>query len=297
MQGSQTESQHFASATTSVESSGPGKEKLPSIQKDLTELEAQIRAAEEEDARYQGGLVKTLTTVRLGLLRQTHAMLQQRAKAWFFGIGLKYTVDGKPFTPPADRRELLTAVQKQIEDTRRKLLDEEQEAGRYSGGLVQALSLTTVATIRNTLAMLEQKRLALEYGLPQYVGFTNIETTAPSSSSAAQPAATPEKLQPATPAKEESWRVVAIRSKITETNDSWWKYAWRLTLANDSDQPMLFDAGVEFQDAEGFIISTNSKSGLPVAARSEETFTGYDLIQLPQAQRVAKTVAQVRRRR
>lgn len=41
---------------------------------------------------------------------------------------------------------------------------------------------------------------------------------------------------------------------MTESNNSCGRYAWRLTLANDSQQPMLFDAMIEFQDADGFVI-------------------------------------------
>lgn len=79
---------------------------------------------------------------------------------------------------------------------------------------------------------------------------------------------------------------------MTESNNSWWRYAWRLTLANDSQQPMLFDAMIEFQDADGFVIDQDSERGL-IPATSEKTFTGYKLITVPGAAKVAKTIAKV----
>src|SRR5262245_57237486 len=42
--------------------------------------------------------------------------------------------------------------------------------------------MVTLATLRQTQAMLEQKRLALKYGLPQFVGFKDLQ---PSVASAA----------------------------------------------------------------------------------------------------------------
>jgi hypothetical protein len=47
------------------------------------------------------------------------------------------------------------------------------------------VSLATLETLRQTYAMLEQKRVALKYGLPQYIGFTNAESKATSTVAAA----------------------------------------------------------------------------------------------------------------
>src|SRR6266542_444335 len=98
-------------------------------------------------------------------------MLQQRLKASMFGISIKYTVDGKPFVVPAPAKELLASVERELADNLVKIHAQEVETARYSGGLVQAMSMSTLATMRQTQAMLDQKRLALKYGLPQYVGF------------------------------------------------------------------------------------------------------------------------------
>jgi hypothetical protein len=249
-------------------------------------METQIRRIEEEDSKYSGGLVKALIGSELHTLRQTRAMLQQRATSWTFGIGLSFQVNGKPYIPPANSPELLGSVEQEIAATRIKLASAEAEADRYSGGLVQALSMTTVATIRNSLAMLEQKRLALKYGLPQYVAFRSDEP----------PIASPQASVPPAPTQNSEarrWSIVEVDSRVTESNDSWWRFAWKLTIRNESNRDSTFNAIVEFQDADGFVIDSDNAYNLSVPAMGDRTFTGYALVKVPGASRVARTNAKV----
>jgi hypothetical protein len=95
-----------------------------------------------------------------------------------------------------------------------------------------------------------------------------------------------------TPAPKE-WRIVGVDAKVTESNDSWWRYAWKLTLANDSSVPLVFEATIEFQDAEGFVIDTAREYRLTVGPYLQDTFTGSALIRVPGAERVARTNAKV----
>ncbi|MCK6684717.1 MAG: hypothetical protein L6R30_20130 [Thermoanaerobaculia bacterium] len=256
------------------------------IAADIAALEAQIRRAEEEDAKYAGGLVKALIGSELHILRQSKAMLEQRARSWTFGIGLTYQVDGRPFVAPANAPELLAEVEQEIRTTKERLAEAQAETAKYAGGLVLALSHSTEATIRNTLAMLEQKRLALKYSLPQYIGFQGSQ--APSAPGPGSPTANP------SPVAERQWRIVEVDSRVTESNDTWWRYAWKLTLANDSDLHQAFDATIEFQDADGFVVDSASEYNLVVPPHAERTFTGYSLVSVPGASRVARTNAKVK---
>lgn len=262
-------------------------EKFEGIEEEITQLEKQIREAEAEDKKYAGGLIKAIIGSQLATLKQTHAMLQQRAKASLFRIGLKYTVDGQPFTPPQDAAVQLGIVERELAELATKIAAAEAEAARYSGGLIQAVSLSTVAQIKQTQAMLDQKRLALKFSLPQYIGFKDtVASTSPTSIIPSKPE------EPKANPKEKEWRIVEIDSRVTESNNSWWRYAWRLTLANDSQQPMMFSATIEFQDADGFVIDQDSENGL-IPASSEKTFTGYKLVSVPGAAKIAKTLAKV----
>jgi hypothetical protein len=214
-------------------------------------------------------------------------MLQQRSKASTFGISLKYTIDGSPFVPPASANDLLRSVEQEITDNQAKITRQEAETARYSGGLVQAMSLSTLATLRQTQAMLEQKRLALKYGLPQYVGFHS----QPDNASAAK--SSPARAEVPTTPSEKDWRIASVDTRVTESNNVWSKYAWKLTLRNDSDQPQVFRGTIEFQDSDGFIVDTGNANDMLVPAKSEQVFTGYALIRAEVAGKVARTVAKI----
>lgn len=261
-------------------------EQVKSIDDVIAQIEKQIRETEAEDQKYAGGLIKALIGSRLAILKQTQAMLQQRAQASLFRISIKYMVDGKAFSPPDDAAVQLGIVERELAELGEKVASAEADAARYSGGLVQAVSLSTVAQLKQTQAMLEQKRLALKFSLPQYIGFKS-DTAALSASiptNDSEDAATP---------KEKQWRIIEINSKVTESNTVWWRYAWRLTLANNSQKPMVFSATIEFQDADGFVIDQGSESGLVVPPGTEQTFTGYKLVSVPGAMKIQKTLAKV----
>jgi hypothetical protein len=253
----------------------------------IKNLEQQIKETEAEDEKYAGGLIKALIGSRLAILKQTHAMLEQRTQASLFRIGIKYTVDGQLFTPPQDASTQLGVAERELAELTTKIALAEAEAARYSGGLVHAISLSTVAQLKQTQAMLDQKRLALQFSLPQYLGFNNIPAS-PSESNSTKANTSSE----AAPPIKKEWRIIEVDSRVTESNNSWWRYAWQLKLANDSQQPMLFDATIEFQDADGFVIDQDTERGL-IPAASEKTFTGYKLVSLPGAAKVAKTLAKV----
>lgn len=265
-------------------------EKLAVINTDIAAIESEIRTAEAEEAKYEGGLVKALCSARLAILRQTHAMLQQRSKSWTFGTGLKYTVDGKPFVLPSTAKADLAAVEQELASLETKIKSQEAEAARYSGGLVYAMALSTLATMRQTQAMLEQRRLALKYELPQYVAFAAENKSAP-------PIHSREQDSTAATDSDRDWEIVSIDTRVTESNEVWWKYAWRLTLKNSSDRTQVFRATIEFQDSDGFIVDSDESDVLAVPARSEQTFTGYDLVNAEVARKVARTSAKVRKAR
>lgn len=280
------DSSNAANAANQVQTEVVQPEKIEGIEEEITRLEKQIRETEAEDQKYAGGLIKAIIGSQLATLKQTHAMLQQRAKASLFRIGLKYTVDGQPFAPPQDAAVQLGIVERELAELASKIAAAEAEAARYSGGLIQAVSLSTVAQMKQTQAMLDQKRLALKFSLPQYIGFRD---GVASTSSDTNTTIKPEK--PILP-EEKRWRIVEISSRVTESNNTWWRYAWRLTLANDSQKPMMFNTTIEFQDADGFVIDQDSENGL-IPASSEKTFTGYKLVSVPGAAKVEKTLAKV----
>ena len=119
------------------------------------------------------------------------------------------------------------------------------------------MAISTLATIRQTQAMLEQKRLSLKHGLPQFISFADSNKVASAPSSGASTLAP--KLTQVETAAEKDWAIVAVDSKVTESNTSWWRYAWKLTLRNSGGAPHAFRATIEFQDKDGFIIDSDNK--------------------------------------
>jgi hypothetical protein len=171
-----------------------------SLKAEITAVQEEIKTAEAENAKQTGGLVKSLVVARIAILQQTEAMLQQRLKADTYGIAIKYTVDGRNFVPPASASELLRDVEQELTGSLTKIKQQEAEAPRYSGGLTHAMSLSTLATMRQTEAMLEQKRVSLKYGLPQYIGFSAVGGNEPSSAVASTQLAEESRASPNQPA-------------------------------------------------------------------------------------------------
>jgi outer membrane murein-binding lipoprotein Lpp len=54
------------------------------------------------------------------------------------------------------------------------------------------------------------------------------------------------------------FEIVSIYAKPGETNSSWTRYGWKLTLRNKSTIPLVIDAEVDFVDAEGFPLITTA---------------------------------------
>jgi hypothetical protein len=259
-------------------------EKMKVLKEDIAAVQTQIKNAEAEEATYEGGLILALIKLRLETLRQTLAMLQRRERSWIFGISLKFNVDGKTYVPPADADQQIKTIEEELKALDGKILKQQAEA-LYTGGLIQAMSLAALSTMRFSYAMLDHRRLALKYRLPQYI---------PPEGQMGKPSDLSSPVLDTK--KEKDFEIVSVNMKVTESNDVWWKFAWRLTLKNKSESPQIFDARIEFQDKEGFIIADHDGRNLLVPRNSEETFTGYELINARVAGNVAMVNAKVRKR-
>jgi len=266
-----------------------------SLKTDIAELRSEITATEAESARYSGGLVKALVESRLQTLRQTLAMLEQRDKAFTFGLRLRYMVDGKPFQLPTDIKQQLPELEQELRENESKIRDQEQEVAKYSGGLVQALSLSTLATMKQTQAMLNQRRLAVKYELPQYLAFQT-----PHADSATTQANTVTPTVPSVtsqaPAFADDWEITEVASRPGEANSSWTRFSWKLTLRNRSSLAQRFDATIEFRDRDGFPVDHDDEYNLALPAFGQETFTGEKLIAADQVNRISTTAAKVKKR-
>jgi hypothetical protein len=151
----------------------PGK--IAEIQRDIADIDRRIAIAQQDESALSSGLNKALFQSELATLRQTRAMPDQRMKAWSYGIDARYTIDGKPFTMPPSSAALLPAIELDIAAGEASIAAQKAEVDRY-GGLIGAIAHSTLATTRNTQAMLLQRRAAIVYELPQYLSF-NVQPT------------------------------------------------------------------------------------------------------------------------
>jgi len=88
-------------------------------------------------------------------------------------------------------------------------------------------------------------------------------------------------------------KIVEIDARVTEKNNSWWKYAWKLTIRNSGTNPVSLSATIKFQDKDGFIIEEDNEYGLVVPSGTTKTFTGYELIDTEVAVNVTQIGASV----
>lgn len=109
----------------------PSAAQTDTIDTELSRVNEQIAAAEAENAKYSGGLVKSLIVAQVETLKQTRAMLEQRKTARTIDTTVRYTIDGKPFAiDPAVRTQLLPAIEREVDANRLKIAAAENEVSK-----------------------------------------------------------------------------------------------------------------------------------------------------------------------
>ena len=109
------------------------------------------------------------------------------------------------------------------------------------------------------------------------------------------PTLTPTPTPTPIPTPSESLQIVDVSTRITEQASVWWRFAWRLTVKNNIDSAINFDATIKWLDADGFEIDQDFEFGLVLGAEEERTFTGSALISLPSARNVTTVSASISR--
>jgi hypothetical protein len=134
------------------------------IDQDRDGVKAQITEANAEAAKYTGGAIKTFVDLRIAILRNTLAMLDQKRASYIRLITLNYTVDGHAVSVASDAA--LRDIMEELSRVERSAADAKREASKYTGGLVQAMSLMKAATEEATASTLRMKFYSAKYGIP-----------------------------------------------------------------------------------------------------------------------------------
>ncbi|MBX9759372.1 MAG: hypothetical protein K2Y29_11405 [Beijerinckiaceae bacterium] len=136
---------------------------VTNLDADLTSIREQIKLAEETSAQFTGGLVKSYADLRAETHRLSESMLMAKRASLLHRISLTYHVDGRAIVPA--KPEELVELEQEIKGLREKLKAAEENAARYTGGLVQSMALVQVETARMAEAQLLLVWYSRKHGL------------------------------------------------------------------------------------------------------------------------------------
>jgi hypothetical protein len=178
------------------------------LQEESISISKQIEQSQSESEKYTGGLIKTLIDSRIATLKLTKALVDQRITAIKTGAKLKIEAPATLAQPDG-----AAALAKEIENIDQRIDKTQKNADQYSGGLIQAQLLSTIATMLETRALAEQRMLSAKYGLgyPQAAGVKNSDTNVKPSSEQKQSKAKP-------PASEQIISVTLLNKVFSEKN-------------------------------------------------------------------------------
>jgi hypothetical protein len=137
------------------------------IDRDRATISAQISEAESESAKFEGGAIKVMIEMRIAVLKNTTAMLDQKRASLVRLVALNYTVDGSTLHEANDKE--LNDILEELAASERSVADAKQEAAKYTGGLVQVMALVKAATEEVTASSLRLKFYAAKYGIPIHI--------------------------------------------------------------------------------------------------------------------------------
>ena len=90
---------------------------------------------------------------------------------------MSYTINGEKYVPPTKKDELLNGIQEELERLKGKAKDIQNESDKYVGGLIKALRETELATIKNSIVILQQKTLFLKHDIPLHAAIPAPQAT------------------------------------------------------------------------------------------------------------------------
>lgn len=182
-----------------------------SIKADIATIERQVAEAQSESEKFAGGLIKVRIDARIAQMKYTISLLQTRQKALELGARL---VPVEVVTSTADAA-LVAELDKEIEQQKAKIAETDAKAAQYSGGLIRAQILSTSATMGETLALTEQRRMIAKYGLAPAPSASNT-TEAPKAGASAS--------KQAISAKEPPLKDTIIKVRLTNKQYHEYKY-------------------------------------------------------------------------
>lgn len=258
------------------------------LKQDLGRIEGEIDEATAEDSKYAGGLIKSLIGVRLEILKTNSALVEQRIHSIETGSRVNVVVNTAKSDP-----ERAAELAKEIESQKTKVAEARAQADRYSGGLVQALSETTVVTARSTLVMLEQQYMIAKYGLSlpaapsENDSMTRAASTAAAVSGSSSGTTSSTTLSPRQAANN-CLKVESYDSSTLSMNSTFTEVAWKADITNSCDQPFVAQVTFTLYDKDEFELDSDSET-IQIPPKDVGKARGRILVGPPEkAQRMAR---------
>ena len=277
-------------------SKGPTPEQVKQageLRQQLAQVRLDIENANNESAKYSGGILKQLIAIRQEVLATNAALLEQRINALESGVRISLSVQGAQPNPVQ-----AAAIAKEIVAQTSKVTEAEAESARYEGGMVKALAEMAVATQRSSLAMLQQQYLVAQYGIAVPVAALKAPPQAAieSATGAGEPASVPtEASSPAaasggstTQPNNTCVKIGTYDSSVLSSNDSFVELAWKADVENSCDVPARVKVLFQIFDKDEFELDSDSKTVF-VEAHDVGKARGKMLVSPPEkARRMAK---------
>lgn len=260
------------------------KQVVAGLKQDLGRIRQEIEHATKDDARYGEGLIKTLIEMRLEVLNTNEALVEQRIHVLESGARITLVVNA---TKPDPLRA--TELTKEIESQRAKVEEARAEADRYSGGLVQAMAETAVATNRNTLAMLEQQYFIAKYGLaiPAVAAGNSTPAKTGSKTTSASSSTAPAVVARSQQGAGDCLKIETFDSSVLSTNDVFTELAWKIDVSNSCTEAFSVRVTFTIYDKDEFELDSDSED-VYVPARGTGKARGKMLVSPPEKARRMK---------
>jgi hypothetical protein len=270
----------FAPSACAQELTPEQQQTIAGVKEDLKRTNKEVDQATQDDAKYSGGLIKALIGVRIQILKTNAALLEQRIHALEGGARQKVVVNVTK-TDPMRADELVREIAAQEQ----KVAEARREADRYRGGLVQALSESSVATARNTLAMLEQQYFIAKYGFALPAPPAEAMRNSPGNAAATARSAPGEAPRSTVT---QCLKIDTYDSSVLSSNSVFTELSWKVDIANSCAEPFAVRVTFRLYDKDDFELDSDHED-VAVPANGVGKARGKMLVSPPEkARRMAK---------
>ena len=90
--------------------------------------------------------------------------------------------------------------------------------------------------------------------------------------------------------------IVSIDYRVVESNEVWWRFAWKAKIRNGSSGRIVVDVSVQFQDSDGFVLDDARAYRVPIGPGATYTVSEFALIDAGVAPRVRRISVKVKER-